>query len=186
MVITKINDECLPVNNKNYKAMRRIITTIILSLFLMSGTCVAFADKHHKHHDKDRYEYRYDRKHSSKHHKHHYDDDDDYYKHLKKARKAEKKYWKERRKIEHKYHKDYDRQLRKMVAYAARGGRDVRVWRVSDDTYVVKYLRGGRYYTQRLYPYSGRYGSRGVVNVNWNPLSSWTLLPSININIPLD
>ena len=52
-----------------------------------------------------------------------------------------------------------------MVAYAARGGRDVKVWRVSDDTYVVKYLcRGGRHYTQRLYPYSGRYGSRGVVN----------------------
>ena len=73
--------------------------------------------------------------------KHHYDDDDDYYKHLK-SRKAEKKYWKERRKIEHKYHhKDYDRQLRKMVAYAARGGRDVKVWRVSDDTYVVKYLQ---------------------------------------------
>ncbi len=89
MVITKINDECLLVNNNNYKAMRRIITTIILSLFLMSGTGVAFADKHHKHHDKDRYEYRYDRKHSSKHHKHHYDDDDDYYKHLKKARKAD-------------------------------------------------------------------------------------------------
>ncbi len=153
--------------------MRRIITSFILSLFIISGTGVAFADKHHKHHDRDRYEYR---------HKH----DDDYYKHMKKAHKAEKKYWKERRKIDRKYYKDYDRQLRKMVAYAARGGRDVRVWRVSDDTYLVKYYKGGRYYTQRLYPYSGRYGSRGVVNINWNPLSSWTLLPSININIPLD
>ncbi len=164
--------------------MRRIITSLILSLFILSGTGVAFADKH-KHHDRDRYEYRHDRRPSYKHHKHH-DDDDDYYKHMKKARKAEKKYWKERRKMESKYYRDYDHALRKMVAHAARGGRDVRVWRISDDTYLVKYYRGGRYYTQRLYPYSGRYGSRGIVNVNWNPLSSWTLLPSINISIPFD
>lgn len=163
--------------------MRRIITSLILSLFILSGTGVAFADKH-KHHDRDRYEYSHDRRHSYKHYK--YDDDDDYYKHMKKARKAEKKYWKERRKMEHRYYRDYDHQLRKMVAYAARGGRDVRVWRISDDTYLVKYYRGGRYYTQRLYPYSGRYGSRGIVNVNWNPLASWTLLPSINISIPFD
>ncbi len=163
--------------------MRRIITSLILSLFILSGTGIAFADKH-KHHDRDRYEYSHDRRHSYKHYK--YDDDDDYYKHMKKARKAEKKYWKERRKMEHRYYRDYDHQLRKMVAYAARGGRDVRVWRISDDTYLVKYYRGGRYYTQRLYPYSGRYGSRGIVNVNWNPLSSWTLLPSINISIPFD
>lgn len=157
--------------------MRRIITSLILSLFILSGTGVAFADKH-KHHDKDRYGYRHDHR-SYKH-------DDDHYKHMKKARKAEEKYWKERRKMDRKYYRDHDHQLRKMVAYAARGGRDVRVWRISDDTYLVKYYRGGHYYTQRLYPYSGRYGSRGIVNVNWNPLSSWTLLPSINISIPFD
>lgn len=166
-------------------AMKRIFTALILSLFIMSGTGVAYADKH-KHHDKDRYEHRHDRRpdyHHGKHDKDYFKDREKYY---KKARKAEKKYWKERRKAEKHYYKDYDHRLRKMVAYAARGGRDVRVWRVNDDTYVVKYYRGGHYYTQHLYPYSGRYGSRGVVNVNWNPLSSWTLLPSININIPFD
>lgn len=171
--------------------MRRIITSLILSLFIMSGTGVAFADKH-KHHDRDRYEYRHDRHYSykdHKHHKHHYDDDrydDGYCKHITKMRKSEKRYCRDRRKMERRYYKDYDRELRKMVAYAARGGRDVHVWRISDDTYLVKYYKGGRFYTQRLYPYSGRYGSRGMVNINWNPLSSWTLLPSININIPLD
>lgn len=163
--------------------MRQLITTLILSLFIISGSGVAFADKH-KHHDRDRYEYRHDRRPGfGSHGKDYYKDRE---KHYKKARKDEKKYWKERKKAEHRYYKDHDRQLRKMIAYAARGGRDVRVWRVSDDTYLVKYYRGGHYYTQRLYPYSGRYGSRGVVNVNWNPLASWTLLPSININIPID
>lgn len=170
--------------------MKRIFSILIIGLFLISGSGTAFADHHHYKFGRSISEYR--------HSKHHDDDDDDYKKHYKKHREKEKKYYKKLREREKKYYKkvyghkhkhhgyDHDKQLRKMIRYAARGGRDVHVWRVSDDTYVVKYYRGGHYYTQRLYPYTGRYGSRGIINVNWSPESYWTLLPSININIPVN
>lgn len=157
--------------------MRRIITSLLLSIFVIAGSSTALADKHngnHGHNGNHKYDYGY----SS-----HYQKDRE--KEYKKARKQEEKYWKAQQKADKRYYKDRDRELRKMVAYAARGGRDVSVWQISPDTYIVKYYRGGRYYTQRLYPYSGRYGSPGLININWSPESAWTLLPSININIPL-
>ena len=72
-----------------------------------------------------------------------------------------------------------------MVSHATRGCRDVAVWQVDHDTYVVKYRRGKKYYTQYLYPYAGRYGDRSLISVNWQPLSPWTLIPPIQLNINL-
>lgn len=122
----------------------------------------------------------------------HYDDDDyeDYYKHQKKAykkyKKAQKKYYKEQR----KYYRNYDRHCRYhkrlpgMVRYATRGGRDVRVWQVGPDTYVVKYRQGGRWCERYLYPESNRYGNVRFV-VNADPMRGWQLVPSLEFNFSL-
>lgn len=75
--------------------------------------------------------------------------------------------------------------LSSMVSHATRGCRDVAVWQVNPDTYIVKYRKGRRYYTQYLYPYSGRYGDCSLITVNWQPLSPWTLIPPIQLNINL-
>lgn len=75
--------------------------------------------------------------------------------------------------------------LSHMVRYATRGCRDVAVWQIDYDTYIVKYRRGNRYYTQYLYPYADRYGDRSLITVNWEPLSPWTLIPPIQLNINL-
>ena len=75
--------------------------------------------------------------------------------------------------------------LSHMVRYATRGCRDVAVWQIDYDTYIVKYRRGNRYYTQYLYPYADRYGDRSLITVNWQPLSPWTLIPPIQLNINL-
>ncbi len=72
-----------------------------------------------------------------------------------------------------------------MVRYATRGCHDVAVWQVSPDTYLVKYRRGGRWYTQYVYPYAERYGAPTLISVNWQPLSPWTLIPSVQLNINL-
>lgn len=162
-------------------------------------------DKHDKDWRKDHDRYRGDRDHGkygpiSMPRPGYGGDNRGYSKARKDYYKAQKKYIKERERQARRYYRDrdryyryrygdyrdYDPELLRMIAYAARGGRDIRVWHISDDTFLIKYWLGGRYYTQRLYPGSGRYGARGMVNINWNPLSSWTLLPSININIPID
>ena len=75
--------------------------------------------------------------------------------------------------------------LSHMVRYATRGCRDVAVWQINPDTYIVKYRRGNRYYTQYLYPYDDIYGDRSLITVNWQPLSPWTLVPPIQLNINL-
>lgn len=72
-----------------------------------------------------------------------------------------------------------------MVRYATRGCHDVAVWQVSPDTYLVKYRRGRRWYTQYVYPYAERYGSPTLISVNWQPQSLWTLIPPIQLNINL-
>lgn len=81
--------------------------------------------------------------------------------------------------------KSYQTQLDKMVRYAARGAKDVSVWQIDPETFIIRYLLGNQYYTQKLYPGSCRYGARSVINNGWSPLSSWSLLPPINININL-
>lgn len=75
--------------------------------------------------------------------------------------------------------------LAHMVRHATRGCHDVRVWQIDADTYIVKYRRGHRWYTQRIYPYDEIYGSPGTISVNWMPESPWNLIPSVHLNINL-
>lgn len=70
-----------------------------------------------------------------------------------------------------------------MVHHAARGGRDIDVWMINADTYVVRYRLGGVLYAQYIYPNAGRYGARTRISVNWSPLSPWIPVPSVNFNI---
>ena len=72
-----------------------------------------------------------------------------------------------------------------MVDYVTRGCRDVAVWQIDYNTYIVKFRRGNRFYTQYLYPYDDMYGDRSLITVNWQPLSPWTLIPPIQLNINL-
>ena len=73
--------------------------------------------------------------------------------------------------------------LEHMVKHACRGGKFVDVWRVSHDTYVVKYRKGNRYYTRYLYPYAERYGNPALISINWQPQTPWVLIPPIQLNI---
>ena len=50
----------------------------------------------------------------------------------------------------------YPDRLGHMVSRAARGARNVSVWQVDNNTYVVRYFKKGRYYTRYLYPYATR------------------------------
>lgn len=164
--------------------MRRIATILILSLAFLSGTGIAMADKHNNHHGNNKGSQHSSQYYGPREHEMHGNRQDKRYdKDFKQFRKDEKKYWKERAKMDKRYHHDIDRQLRSMVAYSTRGAKDVRVWQINGDTFIVRYFKGGRYYVQRIYPYTNRYGAASVVNLNWNPLSSWTLLPSLSINI---
>lgn len=72
-----------------------------------------------------------------------------------------------------------------MVNYATRGCHDVAVWQVDAETFLVKYRRGGRWYTRYVYPYAEEYGAPTLISVNWQPLSPWTLIPPIQLNINL-
>lgn len=168
--------------------MRRILTFAFISLFLISFTLPAFADKD-KHH-RERVEHR-GFSHSSGKHK----EKDKHYKnerqkgHKDKDRKrSDYRHHEPPRPVtHHKAHRPhYSKQLERMVRYACRGGRDINVWEISPGIYMVKYFLNGHYYTQRLYPGSGRYGARGMINVNWAPSPGWSLLPSIYINIPIN
>lgn len=110
----------------------------------------------------------------------------------KAQQKADERRWKEHQKFDKKMHHEqvkrqqyYDRRLHDMVHHVSYGSPYVRVWQINPETYIVRYMRNGRYYTQRIYPYSGRYGGRNEVNINWSPETPWMLLPSFNINISL-
>lgn len=72
-----------------------------------------------------------------------------------------------------------------MVRYATKGCHDVNVWQINNDTYIVKYRKGKKFYTREIYPYAQRYGNVNLISVNWQPLSPWTLIPSIQLNINL-
>lgn len=208
--------------------MRRLVTSLILSLFLLSGTGVAFADKHN---DRDRKEYKHDNRrpgygqgnhkrpgsgkddkkrpgfghddkkrpgfgqgnnrpghnHGGNSHKRPGYGQNDRYHHNRPASRP------------HHYapappppHHHYGpaphpihHNLAGMVRHATRGCHDVAVWQVDYDTYVVRYRKGNRFYTQYIYPYAGRYGSRNRISVNWSPMSPWTFIPNIQLNINL-
>lgn len=72
-----------------------------------------------------------------------------------------------------------------MVGRIVKGGHDVNVWQVDPYTYVVRFRKGNRIYSQYIYPYEGRYGNRNTISVDWTPLSPWTLIPSIHLNLNL-
>ncbi|MDE6335486.1 MAG: hypothetical protein K2L34_02840 [Muribaculaceae bacterium] len=72
-----------------------------------------------------------------------------------------------------------------MVNYATRGCQDVAVWQVDPETFLVRYRRGGRWYTRYVYPYAERYGAPTLISVNWQPSAPWTLIPPIQLNINL-
>lgn len=75
--------------------------------------------------------------------------------------------------------------LSPMVSRLTRGCHDVNVWQIDHDTYIVKYRKGNRHYTRRIYPYADRYDNASLISVNWQPLSPWTLIPPIQLNINL-
>ncbi len=181
--------------------MNKKLSILLVALIVSSFSLTAFADHHsNKNHDrKEYYDHRGPGNHGNKKQKD-----------IKKLEKQREKEYKKNHK--HGYNPpmpappshyapprtprphhsayrplpaSYDRQFRRMVSYATRGARDISVWQISNDTFIVKYFRGGRYYTQYLYPYSGRYGSRSHISVNWSPNSLWELIPSINLNINL-
>lgn len=77
----------------------------------------------------------------------------------------------------------YPDRLGRMVNHATRGCRNVSVWQVDNDTFVVRYLKGGRYYTRYIYPYANRYGAVQLLTPGWQPFSSWLTVPSIQVNL---
>ena len=185
--------------------MKNLTTILLLSCFILSSASPVFADRKDKLSDKNRHEYGDNRK-PDRHHndpkyndhkkdKHHYDHGFTYYgqkpsKHKHDRAKAYKKYIKEQQKHEKQYrkmlkhyHRDYTNNFWNMVHNATRGGRDISVWQVSDDTYMLRYFLNGRWYSQYIYPYAGRYGNRSLISINWTPNNMWLPIPSININL---
>ncbi len=189
--------------------MRRITITLILSLFLALGTGVAYADRHN---DRDRHEQR-DRGRGNNNRSHGHRPGGDKGRDRWDNHKGHKpdKSWNKHNSAPRPGH-GYGRpapppppprphhyrpshyapappppppHLGNMVRYATRGCRDVAVWQISPDTYIVKYRKGNRFYTRRLYPYANRYDAPNLISVNWAPMSPWTLIPSIHLNINL-
>lgn len=183
--------------------MKRLTVLIIFSMLLMTGTGVAYADKHNnKGKGHDRKEQRFDHRDNRGNNKHNgRDKKADHYKFDSKGHnspgwgnghsKRNNKVWAPApppppAPDPYRYDIERNHRFQQMVARAAYGGSDVRVWRIDRDTYIVKYRKGRRWYTRKFYPYSNRFDAPGLININWNPLSAWTLLPSININIPIN
>ncbi|MDE7437172.1 MAG: hypothetical protein K2M93_01680 [Muribaculaceae bacterium] len=193
--------------------MKKFTLSLLLSILLAGGySGAAFADKHHNN-GRDHQEHRDNRfdkrnnKHNENHNKGNHNKWKDSHKNHGNNNHWDKKHgpnhgpnhpnhpgWRPTpppppRPVpghHHGYNIERDPRFHKMIAHAINGGTDYRVWRVSHDTYIVKYRKGRRWYTRRFYPYDNRYDAPGVININWNPMSAWTLLPSININIPLN
>ncbi len=139
--------------------MKRLTILLITIFMAISMSLSAYAGNHDRGKHHDRKEYR----------------------HEKKSHKTEKHHNVKRPHVPHRApHRDkHDRwchdRLKDMVSHATRGCHSVNVWRISDDTFVVKYNRGGKWYMQRLYPGNGRYGSpiRIIIDRNgeWYPYS---------------
>lgn len=106
-----------------------------------------------------------------------------------------------------KGHKD---NFNKMLRHAVGGGKGAVVWQVGPFEYIVKYKKGKNHYMRRFYTNTGKYGpvsriilagpnewylasdrnrryrSNGsILNVfvNGKPLSPWSLVPDVDINI---
>ena len=184
--------------------MRRIVTSLLLSFFLISGTGVAFADRHN---DRDRKEYRHnDRRHDNGKKKGH-DNKSGKHSGMKPGpannfgNPGPAKHFGNPGPAKHVRHKapqhqsmrptppppghNFHANLGPMVHHAGRGARDVQVWQINPTTYIMRYWLGGHYYTRYLYPGSGRYGRPALVSVNWSPMTPWIPVPSISLNINL-
>lgn len=77
----------------------------------------------------------------------------------------------------------YHSNLAPMVRHAVRGARDVNIWQIDPETFVVRFRIGNRLYAQYIYPYSGIYGERSLISVNWLPQSPWIPIPPVTLNI---
>lgn len=102
--------------------------------------------------------------------------------------------------------------LAPMVKHCVGRGRYDHVWMVGPGQYAVRFFRNGKYYMQYIWPETGRYGSpfRIIMNapgewyaynnrnqlyyeegntlrisLNGSPMSPWTLIPSVELNINL-
>lgn len=73
--------------------------------------------------------------------------------------------------------------LMEMVKHTTRGCKDVNVFRVNRDTYVVRYRKGHKIYARYLYPFDNRYGAKNVVTMNWIPQVPDVEIPPIQINL---
>lgn len=190
--------------------MRRTIVTSLLALFLISGTGFAYADHHRGGNDKDRKEWKHDKKrpggkkdkHDGKKNKHRY----------RKDNRHDSRHHggpgfgftpprptppppppPPRHHVPRHYNHAYyypggysvHENLGYMISRVVGGGRDFNVWQVDEGTYVVRFRKGRKLYTQYLYPYEGRYGKRSSVSLNWAPQSPWSLIPSIHLNFNL-
>lgn len=181
--------------------MRRIFTLLLLSLFLSVGSVEVFADRHDK--GGPRQEQKYNRKDNRNHGKNHNKGNKGKFDKNKPGKGHDM-----RPGVSHgpKHNMGHNpdmgpgpRQIHHrptppppapprlphMVNYMTRGCHDVNVWQIDDDTYIVKYRKGNRFYTRRFYPYANRYDSPSLISVNWQPMSPWTLIPPIQLNINL-
>lgn len=183
--------------------MRRILHYLLISLFLLTGTGVTMA-RDRDDRDRSHKEYRHDRKKHDK--RHDRGDFGDKYKHGDKH--GDKHYGRPGKGNSHARpggnfnrhhrptpppppppprpgygHHGWHPNLANMVSYAVRGGSDVDVWQIDYDTYIVRFRKGKRYYTRRLYANTGRYGALNSINVNWTPASPWIQIPPIQLNI---
>lgn len=179
--------------------MKTIFTSLLLSLFILSGSGVAYADRHDGVGKGERQEQK-DRSRNKKQDKRR--SGMDLHKDSKMKNEPRHPVPAPRRASPAPRHKTPapplpaprgyapvppppPERLGHMVSYATRGCKDVNVWQIDHDTYIVRYCRGGRYYTRYIYPYIGRYGERSQVSINWQPMSPWLFIPPIQLNINL-
>lgn len=168
--------------------MRRIMTSSIFILSLVIGSGVAFADNHGNGRSKGN-DHRIERNNHD----------------FTKNKKSDKHYNKGKNNKpipvpghSHGYAPAYQGhghvatppppphpRLNGMLKKVTKGCRDVDVWQVDYDTYVVRYRKGNRLYTRYIYPERGAYGRPNLISVNWTPMAPWNLLPPIQLNINL-
>ena len=172
---------------------RLIIPSLILSLFLTLGCGTAYSRYHDRHGHRERYEQR--DHHGNKGEKHGHGKKD-FKHHGKKIDKREYNHrydhhkhnkWEHRRprRIHHNAPPPPPPRLPHMVRHATRGCRDIAVWQIDYDTYIVRYRKGNLFYTRRFYPYINSFDKPRLVSVNWMPQSPWIAIPSIHLNINL-
>lgn len=176
--------------------MKKLLSTLLLVVFLAGTSVTATASQ--KGHNDNRQEQRHSDRHSDKQRE---KDDKQREKDAKRREQEQKKIQQIREKAHkhqahmqrgyganmHAMHKHqlkmeqrYERRLHDMVRHSTYGGRDIALWQIDHDTFIVRYFKDGRYYTRRLYPYTGRYGMTYEVATSWLPQTPW-----ININISL-